>query len=109
MKLDDMNNWMKHAAKDIDHALRNFEGDDILKMLGVEKRRTTFGKAAPVIAFFGVGLAVGAGLAWFLAPAPAKKAITSKAKEVIEDVGAKAEKAAAKVEKAATNGTRTHA
>lgn len=108
MKMDDVTNWMKHAAKDIDYALRNFEGDDILKALGVEKRRSTFSKIAPTIAFFGVGIALGAGAVWFLAPKSAHKAIANKAKNAVSEVAEKAEKTV-KTAAEKANGLRAHA
>lgn len=54
--------------KDIRKQLANLEKDDILKVFGMEERRTTMDVILPAVGLFSVGLLVGAGLGLLLAP-----------------------------------------
>lgn len=54
--------------KDIRKQIQNLEKDDILKVFGLEERRTAADQLLPAIGIFSVGLLVGAGLGLLLAP-----------------------------------------
>lgn len=54
--------------KDIRKQLSNLEKDDILKVFGVEERRSPMDVVLPALGLFGVGLLVGAGIGLMLAP-----------------------------------------
>lgn len=54
--------------KEFRKQLAGLEKDDILRMLGVEQRRTAMDVVMPAIGLFSVGLLVGAGLGLMLAP-----------------------------------------
>ncbi len=54
--------------KDLRKQLSSLEKDDILKVFGVEERRSTMDYLLPAVGMFSVGLLVGAGLGLMLAP-----------------------------------------
>lgn len=55
---------------DIKKQLASLEKDDILKLFGVEERRSAVDHILPAVAVFSVGVLVGAGLGLLLAPKP---------------------------------------
>lgn len=55
-------NWRKYFSN-----VRDVEFDDVLKVVGLQKRSAS-DWVFPMLAGFGAGLAVGAGLAFFLTP-----------------------------------------
>lgn len=59
--------------KDIRKQLSTLEKDDILKVFGVEERRTAMDTILPAVGVFSVGLLVGAGLGLLLAPKPGRE------------------------------------
>lgn len=59
--------------KDIRKQLSTLEKDDILKVFGVEERRTAMDTILPAVGLFSVGLLVGAGLGLLLAPKPGRE------------------------------------
>jgi hypothetical protein len=56
--------------KDLKKQLSRLEKDDILKLFGVEERRTTMDHILPAVGLFSVGLLVGAGIGLMLATKP---------------------------------------
>lgn len=54
--------------KDLRKQLSNLEKDDILKVFGVEERRSAVDVVLPALGLFGVGVLVGAGIGLMLAP-----------------------------------------
>lgn len=54
--------------KDLRKQLSNLEKDDILKVFGVEERRSAMDVVLPALGLFGVGVLVGAGIGLMLAP-----------------------------------------
>lgn len=54
--------------KDLRKQLSSLEKDDILKVFGVEERRSTMDYLLPAVGMFSVGVLVGAGLGLMLAP-----------------------------------------
>jgi hypothetical protein len=53
--------------------IKSLDKDDLLNLLGLETRRTTTDFIFPVVAIFGVGLLVGAGVGMLIAPRPGKE------------------------------------
>ncbi|HYX93297.1 MAG TPA: YtxH domain-containing protein [Myxococcaceae bacterium] len=53
--------------------LSSLEKDDILRLFGVEERRTAMDHLMPAISVFSVGLLVGAGIGLLLAPKPGRE------------------------------------
>lgn len=58
---------------DLKKQLSRLEKDDILKLFGVEERRTTVDHLMPALGLFSVGLLVGAGIGLLLAPKPGRE------------------------------------
>jgi gas vesicle protein len=48
--------------------LRNLDRDDILEMIGLQRKTSTAGWLAGTLGTFGIGLLVGAGIALMMAP-----------------------------------------
>ncbi|MBX5481154.1 MAG: YtxH domain-containing protein [Myxococcaceae bacterium] len=61
--------------KDIRKQLGNLEKDDILKIFGVEERRSMMDVLLPALGLFGAGLVVGAGIGLLLAPKPGRELV----------------------------------
>lgn len=53
--------------------VRNFDNDEILGLLGLEKKPSPGAALATALGTFGVGLLVGAGIALILAPKPGRE------------------------------------
>ncbi|HZA50915.1 MAG TPA: YtxH domain-containing protein [Myxococcaceae bacterium] len=53
---------------DLKKQISGLEKDDILKLFGVEERRSTLDHLMPALGLFSVGLLVGAGIGLLLAP-----------------------------------------
>lgn len=83
------------AMKDGVQSLRNFSADDILAVLGLEKRRTPLtGIVLPSVALFAAGAVVGAAAAVLLAPksgAALRRDLTDGAKDISQRIGATAQ------------------
>lgn len=58
---------------DLKKQLSRLEKDDILKLFGVEERRSTADYLMPALGLFSVGLLVGAGIGLLLAPKPGRE------------------------------------
>jgi hypothetical protein len=56
--------------KDLKRQLGSLEKDDLLKLFGVEERRTPVDYLLPALGLFGAGIVVGAGLGLLFAPKP---------------------------------------
>lgn len=50
--------------------LKQIDRDDLLEMVGLERRRSAADWVLPAVGFFGLGMLVGAGLGLMLAPKP---------------------------------------
>jgi len=53
--------------------VRNLDKDDLLSLLGLEKKASPAAGLATALGTFGVGLLVGAGIALILAPKPGRE------------------------------------
>ncbi len=53
--------------------IRNLDKDDLLDLLGLEKRPTPGARVGEALGTFGLGLLVGAGIALILAPKPGRE------------------------------------
>jgi hypothetical protein len=58
---------------DLKKQISRLEKDDILKLFGVEERRSTVDHLIPALGLFSVGLLVGAGIGLLLAPKPGRE------------------------------------
>jgi hypothetical protein len=58
---------------DLKKQISSLEKDDILKLFGVEERRSTMDYIMPALGLFSVGLLVGAGIGLLLAPKPGRE------------------------------------
>lgn len=58
----------RSAFDKVNSEVRNFDPEDILHALGLEKKRSSTEKMLPMIGVFGAGLLVGAGIALLLSP-----------------------------------------
>jgi hypothetical protein len=58
----------RSAFDKVNSEVRNFDPEDILHALGLEKKRGGAEKMLPMIGIFGAGLLVGAGIALLLSP-----------------------------------------
>jgi YtxH-like protein len=54
--------------KNMRRAMDDFDVDDVLELIGLERRRTTVGIIVPMVGLLAAGVAIGAGLGLFLAP-----------------------------------------
>ncbi len=54
-------------------SLREMDKDDLLRMIGLQSKRTPVDWILPTIAIFGVGILVGAGVGLLLAPKPGRE------------------------------------
>jgi YtxH-like protein len=59
--------------RDLKKQISSLEKDDILRLFGVEERRTMMDHLMPAIGVFSVGLLVGAGIGMLLAPKPGRE------------------------------------
>lgn len=53
--------------------VRNLDKDDLLDLLGLEKKPTPGARVGEALGTFGLGLLVGAGIALILAPKPGRE------------------------------------
>ncbi len=53
--------------------LKDLDKDDLLRMIGLQTRRSVAESLLPVIAIFGVGVLVGTGVGLLLAPKPGRE------------------------------------
>jgi hypothetical protein len=53
--------------------LREMDKEDVLKMIGLQSKRSAADWILPMIAVFGVGVLVGAGVGLLLAPKPGRE------------------------------------
>ena len=54
-------------AKNLRHAI-DYDVDDVLELIGLERRRSVIGMMVPILGVLAAGVAIGAGLGLFLAP-----------------------------------------
>jgi hypothetical protein len=81
---------MRRYANDLDM-------DDLLELIGLQRRRTAWAYVLPVMGVVGAGMLVGAGLGLLFAPTPGRlmrREAGSKVKEVKERIRGAAERAA---------------
>lgn len=75
--------------------IRSLDRDDVLKMVGLESRRTAADYLLPALGLFGAGIIVGAGLGLLFAPKPGRE-IRGELNERVQEMR---EKAAAEKER----------
>ena len=56
------------TAHRLARGFQHFGADDVLGLIGLERRRSTMEKVLPAVGWFGLGTALGAGAALMLAP-----------------------------------------
>jgi hypothetical protein len=61
------------GARQAIKAMQRVELDDVLGLVGVERRHSTLGRVLPVIGLVATGAAIGAGAALLLAPSDGKQ------------------------------------
>lgn len=54
--------------KNLKNTLSNFDRDDVLEAIGLERKHTTVEQVMPALAIFGAGVLVGVGLGMIFAP-----------------------------------------
>lgn len=59
---------MLKNLKELKSSLSNFDRDDVLESLGLERKHSTVETVMPALAIFGAGVLVGVGLGMILAP-----------------------------------------
>jgi hypothetical protein len=75
--------------------LRSMDRDDLLRMVGLETRRSAADYLMPALGLFGAGLVVGAGLGLLLAPKSGREIrgeLTERMQEVRERANAEKER-----------------
>lgn len=86
-------------------AISNLSSDDILSVLGLERRHTTLENAIPTSIAFVAGLAAGAGIALLLAPKSGREVrqdISNRATELSSRIGTAASDLASEARSALT-------
>jgi hypothetical protein len=61
------------AARQLAHSAQNVGINDMLGLIGLERKRSTLDKILPAVGWFGLGTVLGAGAALMLAPSSGKQ------------------------------------